>query len=412
MRRDPDPAILGKHRIEAATARRVLLDRQGLLRPFRSRLTRAGLAEEIGQLGFVQVDSVKTVERAHHMILFSRNHRYSPRQLVKLLETDRALFENWTHDAAVIPSAFYPYWRAAFETRKERLFRRWRDWHGDGFLAEIDTVLDHVGTHGPTRARDLRPEEAGPRGGWWNWAPSKVALEFLWRTGQLAVTRREGFEKLYDLADRVIPEEHRGHHPDRAALVDWACRSALDRLGFATAGELAAFWDLIGVEEAKAWVAARTGRDLVPVIQGSVDGSRDREAVTTEAVLAASEDLPTPSGAVRVLSPFDPVIRDRKRLKRLFGFDYRIEIFVPEAQRKYGYYVFPLLEKDRFAGRIDMKVDPDTGKLAVKNIWWESWVRSPAARADRLVAELEEVAAFAGADGVSLGALTARAIES
>jgi hypothetical protein len=388
-------------RLDPVRARRILLDRQQLSRHPGRRIDAAGLQDLIERMGFVQVDSVNTVERAHHMILHARSQSYRPAMLDRLLERERSLFENWTHDAAVIPSRFYPYWRWKFEREGAALRERWRKWRREGFEEVMQEMLEHVRREGPTRSRDLAPEEGRSGGGWWNWHPSKTALEYLWRTGELAVARREGFEKVYDLCHRVVPEDHHAARVEHDRFVDWACREALRRLGVATTGEIAKFWDIVTPAEAKQWAAADGGRGLPRVEVGALDGSRPRVALADPEVLDGDPmEIEMPS-RIRVLSPFDPVLRDRRRAERLFGFDYRIEIFVPEAKRKYGYYVFPLLEGDRMAGRIDMKRLSPGGPLHVRRVWWEKGVRRARSRTERLEAELVRIARFAGCDGVT-----------
>jgi uncharacterized protein YcaQ len=242
-------------------------------------------------------------------------------------------------------------------------------------------------------------------GGWWDWHPEKTALEYLWRTGELAVARREGFQKVYDLAERVIPAAHREAAPDRAALIDWACRGALERLVFATSGELAAFWGAVTPGEAATWCRDRLGRDLVEVaVEGAPRGraanGKPRPAYARPDFRERLAEMPAPPGGIRVLSPFDPLVRDRARTERLFGFRYRIEVFVPEARRRYGYYVFPLLERDRLIGRIDMARAKDDGALSVTGLWLEPRLALTKSREDRLAAELDRLARFVGVDAV------------
>ncbi len=375
-------------------ARRVFLHRHGLLdRPPRTQ-SKAGLLGLVERLGFIQVDSINTVERAHHMIVLARQPAHRSETLATLLEQDRSLFENWTHDAAVIPTALFPIWRRHFVRVADRLRERWRSWRREGFEAEFDAVLARIARDGPVLARELSDGTRKGGGGWWDWHPSKTALEYLWRTGALAVTRRDGFQKVYDLTERVIPAVHRESEIDDPTLVDWACRSALARLGFATPGELAGFWGLIGVEEAKAWCEAVGRIDYATVTVGTADGSKPRLALADPTLLALDAENLTPPARLRVLSPFDPVIRDRKRTQRLFGFDYRIEVFVPAVKRRYGYYVFPLLDGDRLVGRIDMRCRRDDGVLVVTGLWWELGLRPTKARQGRLEAELDRIARF------------------
>jgi len=326
-----------------AAARRLFLHRHGLAADPAGAPGIPGLADVISRLGFVQLDSVNTVERAHHMILAARRPAYRQANLATLTERQRGLFEHWTHDASFIPIAFYPHWRFRFERDKVRLADRWQKWRRDGFEAKFDEVLEHVAKNGPVMARDLGGGEARGNQGWWDWHPSKTALEYLWRTGALAVKQRRGFQKVFDLTERVIPPDILAVEPAAAETIHWAAASAMDRLGFATSGEIAAFWETITAAQAKTWTAARLGDDLIEIDVEGANGAI-RRCFARPSVLDNAETAPEAPAAVRILSPFDPALRDRKRAEWLFGFRYRIEIFVPEAKRQYGYYVFPVLE--------------------------------------------------------------------
>ncbi len=384
--------------IRNADARRFLLAAQGLCHPPGRKLAGGGLLELIDQLGYVQLDSINTVERAHHLILFARCQTYRRDHLAGPLEREASLFENWTHDAAVIPSRFYRYWMPRFDRERDGLRRRWRVHRRAGFEAQLDHVLHHVRDRGPVMARHFGGDEKKRADGWWDWHPAKTALEYLWRTGALAVARREGFQKVYDLAERVIPAHYRQAAPSTGELIDWACRGALDRLGFATPGELAQFWGTITAAEAAAWCRDNLGRAAIEVAVQSADGSAPKRAYARPDLPDLNADLPRPPGRLRVLSPFDPAIRDRIRTKRLFDFDYRIEVFVPAAKRQYGYYVFPLLERDQLVGRIDMKHDRQAGRLNVVGLWPEPGVSFAGRRHDRLEAELSRLHRLIGAD--------------
>lgn len=387
--------------LDNALARRLFMSRQGLCGEVNRKLDTGGLLDLVTRLGFVQVDSINTVARAHHMILFARNSTYRPALLTRLLEKERALFEHWTHDAALIPVDFYRHWQHRFLREEEMLLARWRNWRREGFEKVFDAVLDHVAENGPTMARDLGQGQKKSSGGWWDWHPDKTALEFHWRTGRLAITRREGFQKVYDLTERVIPEESRPDLGSADAFLDWACRSALERLGTATSGELAAFWDLIKPAEAAGWCKEALARgELIEVMVEPVDGGRPRKSLAFADLPDQLKGLAEAPGRLRVLSPFDPLIRDRKRCERLFGFDYRIEIFVPAAKRKYGYYVFPILEGDRFVGRIDMKHIQKNDRLEVTRLWLEPRIKFGSGRRRALEAELERHRRFVGAGEV------------
>ncbi|KQS96279.1 MULTISPECIES: winged helix-turn-helix domain-containing protein [unclassified Rhizobium] len=379
-------------------ARRIFLNKQGLAGAPHKALGKQGLLDLIHDIGFVQVDSIATVERAHHQILFSRNQTYRREHLTELLEKDGALFEHWTHDASILPSAFFRYWKHRFARREPILKERWLKWQGEGFDSTFEETYQRIAEGGAVMSRDLKVAEH-KSGGWWNWHPNKTALEYYWHTGKLAIAGRQNFQKIYDLAERVLPTHHYEPEVSEAEFVDWACRSALQRLGFATHGEIAAFFALIGPEEAKAWVMAHRD-ELTEVLIEPADGEKPRLSYAFNGFPDNLGDLAEPPARLRVLSPFDPLIRDRNRTERLFGFYYRIEIFVPEPKREYGYYVFPLLEGDRMVGRIDMKADRKSGTLDVKRLWWEKGVRASSGRMEKLEAELVRLAKFAGVENV------------
>ncbi len=382
-------------------ARHLFMALHGLSEPAHAKLSDAALQAEIERIGFVQVDSINTVARAHHMILHARNRTYRPAQLTRLLEDHRSLFENWTHDAAIIPTRYYPYWRPRFRRTAIRLCEAWRKRRGPGFEAAIDSVRDRITATGPVRARDLAAGAPKQGAGWWNWHPGKTALEYLWRTGELAIARRDGFQKVYDLASRVIPDEHRADAPDAPddnAVIDWACRCALERLGFASPREIAAFWDTVSAAEAAAWCQRNLDKGVGLVRVEGADGAVSRDLFALEGGAASVNPPPL---ILRILSPFDPMIRDRVRAKRLFGFDYRIEVFVPAAKRQFGYYVFPLLEGDRFVGRIDMKHSRQDGNaLRVTALWPEPGIRFGKQRTNALEAALDRTRRFCGADAL------------
>ncbi|TDH38669.1 winged helix-turn-helix domain-containing protein [Pseudohoeflea suaedae] len=382
-----------------STARRIFLAKQGLSGPPGAALSNDGLLDLIRRIGFVQVDSISTVERAHNMILFSRNQTFRPGQLTELIEEDRALFEHWTHDASIIPTDFYRYWKHFFLRKDARIRERWTRWRGEDYDSAFAETLAHITENGPVMAREMKSDEH-KSGGWWQWHPNKTALEYFWQTGKLSIHSRRNFQKVYDLSERVIPDHHREAEVSHEAFIDWACRSALERLGFATHGEIAAFWAMVTPEEAKTWIADNRD-ELIDVAIETVDG-RQRPSYALPGLSPDPDDWPEPPGRVRVLSPFDPVLRDRNRAERLFGFSYRIEIFVPEPRRQYGYYVFPLMEGERMIGRIDMKADRKAGTLNVRKLWWEPKVRASAGRMDKLASELARIAAFAGVGEVVL----------
>lgn len=384
-----------------APARRVFLHHHALSAAPVGACAGAPLAALIDQIGFVQVDSINTVERAHHMILWARRQSYRPPALKHLLETDRAIFEHWTHDASLLPIHLFPYWKHRFARDAARLHQNWRKWFRDGYEAQFETILNRIAKEGPVSSSDVGEGEARGKGGWWDWHPSKTALEWLWRTGQISVTRRDGFRKVYDLTENVVPATHLTKVVSPEDLTHWACTSALDRLGMATASEIAKYWNAIDKAAATQWIAHEAAAKRVTEVRvEAADGTHTAMWMRPE-VLATGETCPEPPNRLRILSPFDPALRDRARVERLFGYHYRIEVFVPEAQRKYGYYVFPVLEGARLIGRIDAKAWRTDGCLRVRAFWPERGITLTKARLAKLEAELWRLARFAGCETVA-----------
>ncbi len=378
-------------------ARRLFLGRHALSEAPLGPATGQHLHDLIERIGFVQVDSINTVARAHDMILWSRRQAYRPPALKRLLETDRSLWEHWTHDASILPARLHGVWQHRFQRDEERLHKNWKSWFRDGYEAQFDSILNRIAKDGPVGTADVGEGEVRGKGGWWDWHPSKTALEWLWRTGRIAVTRRDGFAKIYDLTERVIPVMHRAPVPVEG-VTDWACRTALDHLGFGTSGEIAAYWNAIAPEAARDWCRVALARG--EIIEIEVEGAQGQRRKSFLYPVTLTEDPPEPPARLRVLSPFDPALRDRKRAEFLFGFHYRIEVFVPEPKRIFGYYVFPVLEGDRLIGRIDAKAFRDAGALRVKGFWPEAGVKLTKGRLARLEGELDRLAAFAGCERV------------
>jgi uncharacterized protein YcaQ len=382
--------------VDNKTARRMFLDRHLLLGSRSGAGKGDDLQSVIDHLGFVQVDSVNTLARAHDLILWSRRQQYRAPNLPALMKT-RGAFEHWTHDASVISMQHFAMWRHKFAKDKDFMDRRWGAWRRDGFREQLDGVLKQITDEGRCTSMDVGKDEVKGEGGWWDWHPSKTALEYLWRSGDLSVCHRTGFRKVYDLTERVITPEHLNAHVPEPDMIDWACASALSRLGFATSGEIAAFYDIISPAQAKTWcTAALKSQAIIEADIESADGTLRTSFLFPDTL---DQTPPEPNARVRLLSPFDPALRDRKRAERLFGFHYRIEIFVPAPKRKYGYYVFPVMQGDRLIGRIDTKRDADA--TLVTAFWPEKGVAMGKARITSLKAEVDRAATFVGSESVN-----------
>ena len=384
-------------------ARRIFLHRHLLSDAPQGPASGNDLLQLIQGLGFVQLDSINTVARAHDLILFSRRQRYRPQALKSLYERDGALFEHWTHDAAVIPMGYYPHWELRRQRDAQMLRQRYKNWHQHDFEGRFQSVLDQIRAQGPVSSSDVGQDEPRSNGGWWDWHPSKTALEYLWRAGALCVVGRDGFQKRYDLTERVIDAAlcDPSQAPDEAQTIDWCCNGALDRLGFATPGELAAFWAHISPAEAKAWVQREQAAGRVEQVQiAGADGTVHRSFARPGLASDPAIDM-APTARLRVLSPFDPALRDRKRAERLFGFRYRIEMFVPAPKRVYGYYVFPILQGDSIVARVDMKAHRDRDTLVVRALWPEPGSRWGKGKQAAFEAELARIIRLAGVSQIA-----------
>lgn len=385
--------------VPAEAARRLLLGAQGLLDDPERKATAAVLKRLLVQLGFVQIDTINVLARAHDLTLFSRLHGYRPAQLQRLLEKERFLFEAFTHDASVVPSAWYGQWKLRFRRDAARIKEHaWWQHHFRGTDAEqvIRAVKARVAAEGPLRSADFEhPEKRGP---WWSWKPQKAALDYLWRSGELAIAGRVHFAKLYDLPERVLPLVHAAPEPDPDTHLEWACASAAERLGVFTPKELADYWANVEVAAARVWcdLAVKSGRLLTAEVE-SANGSLQRAFLLSDWE-ERWRRLPEPPQVTRLLSPFDPVLRDRARGLRRFGFDYRFEAFTPEPKRIHGYYVLPILEGDRLVGRLDPKLHRDQGLLEVRGLCWEPGIKATKARLRGLRDALERLATFVGAE--------------
>ncbi len=375
-------------KIDNRTARHLWLTSQGLGSPPTGPLD---LLSIIRSLGFVQLDSIQVVARAHHHILWSRNQNYREPMLDRLMARDRGVFEHFTHDASVLPMEFLPMWERQFRRKQERISNA--GWYSTMLDAEgRAAIAARIREEGALSTHAFDTKIAGPKE-MWSRPPHKLALDFMWYSGELATCHRVNFTKFYDLAERVFPAALRAQQIPDDEQIDWLCHAALDRMAFGSPGEIQKFWDAMDRHETADWIA-RTP-DLRPVEIESADGEWIAAFAPADIETRIAVLMP-PTSRLRILNPFDPVTRDRTRLARLFGFEYRIEMFVPAAKRVWGYYVFPILEGDRFTGRIEIKADRKADTLRVLKFWPEPGIRWTERRHAKLDAELTRLMRFVG----------------
>jgi uncharacterized protein YcaQ len=350
-----------RSRLSAAEARRLALGAQGFADPRPSgRVDRRHLRRVLDRIGLIQIDAVNVLVRSQELPLFARLGPH-PRSLIWDATRDGELFEYWVHEACHVPVDQYPLYRWAMEHHP-----RWKGFRA--FAAEhrdfVDAVLERVRAEGPVVASDIEQRER-PKEPWWDWNDGKRALEHLFRHGEIAVTRRPtDFARVYDLAERVIPLEHRSvPHPDAHTAKKELLLLAAKYHGVGTAKDLADYHRLTHVG-----AALRELVDEERLVAVDVEGWRQ------PAFLHPDATIPRRVRARALLSPFDPVVWHRDRAERIWDFFYRIEIYVPAPQRQYGYYVLPFLLGDRFVGRVDLKADRATGTLRAQATWAEPGV--------------------------------------
>ncbi|WP_375461487.1 winged helix-turn-helix domain-containing protein [uncultured Enterovirga sp.] len=380
-------------RFSAAEARRIALAASGFRDGRVERPTARHLARVVGRLGLLQIDSVNVLARAHYVPAFSRLGPYDPALLDRAAygRRHRTLFEYWGHEASLIRIDLEP----AFRWRMEEA-RAGRGIYGGlaRFGAErrpfIDEVLREVETRGPLTAADLegnrRPDEL--RGGWWGWTDAKRALEWLFWAGLLTTRTRRSFARIYDLPERVFPAEVIAQPtPEPAEAHRRLMAVAARALGIATEPDLRDYFRLDPASSKAAVAALVEAGDLLPA---AVEGW------SAPAYLDPAAAIPRRIEARALVSPFDPLVWERSRTERLFGFRYRLEIYTPAHKREHGYYVLPFLFGERLVARVDLKADRQAGRLLVQSVHLEPGAGDSAEILDALTAELGEMARWLG----------------
>jgi uncharacterized protein YcaQ len=372
-------------RLPAALARRIVLAAQGFADPRPTGVVDGRqLRRMTSRLAVLQIDSVNVLSRAHYLPAFSRLGPYPRETLDALAGRRRELFEYWAHEASLLPVRLHPHlrWRmaAAEEHAWGSMVRIQRE--RPGYVSE---VLERVREAGPLKASDLAEPRPDRPGSMWNWHAGKVALEWLFYTGVVTTRgRTAGFERVYDLTERVLPAVVlQAPTPEPADAVRELVRTASRALGVATERDLRDYFRLRPPAARAAIAELADAGELLPV---EVAGWGAPAWVHPEA------RRPRWVRARALLSPFDSLIWERPRVERLFGFRYRLEIYTPAAQRVHGYYVLPFLLGDRLVARVDLKADRQASVLRVQAAFAEDGVD----RAEVAAALAEELALMAG----------------
>ncbi len=364
--------------------RRLALSSQGLLQtqPFGRGL--AGACKAVNHLGYVQIDTISVVERAHHHVLHSRVPKFDPSMMNKML-IEGDIFEYWSHAAAFLPIDDFrfslPY--------KHAIKSGQTHWNKNPDRQLMAELLERIRTEGPLRSRDVETKVSN-RAGWWDWKPAKKALEQLFMEGDLMVKDRVGFQKNYDLTERVLPSTTNITMPSMEEFVTHMVNQQLRCHGVVSLKGLTYLRRNTALRNAvKSLVNERLAQGTLEQIQLS---SGDVYFIETGAL---ERRLPNLSNRLQILSPFDNSVIQRDRLKHLFQYDYQIECYVPEAKRKYGYFSLPLLFRGEFIGRMDCKAHRKIRLLEIKSLHLESNTGQQGFDDDRIInAFMEAIDSF------------------
>lgn len=371
--------------LSAAAARRVALAAQGFGGGAPPTVSTRQLSLMIRRIGLLQIDSVNVFERSHYLPAFSRLGAYDKTLLDRMtLERGGGHLEYWAHQAAIIPLRDWPLmgWR----------MRAYRDTYSAAnspWVAANESLLlwlrNELATRGPLLAREIEHDANRRKGNWWGWSDVKQGLEVLFLRGEVTSAGRSRFERRYALTEQIIPAELLDTEVERADAVRTLVRTAAGALGVATRGDIADYYRM------RLATAVPAIRDLVEsgeLIEVEIDGWREAGYLWHDA------RLPRRMDAAALLSPFDPVVWYRPRTERLYDFHYRIEIYTPEPQRRFGYYSLPILLGDTVVGRIDLKADRKPGILRVQSAWAET--AAPADTAERVAGLVRSAADWQG----------------
>jgi uncharacterized protein len=377
-------------------ARRIALHAQGFQGQSRDgKATWPKLARTVEQLHLLQIDSVNVLIRSHYLPLYARLGAYDRTALDKRSfdNKHRHFFECWAHEASLVPLALHPLLRWRMERAR----------NGDGTYAGMDkfgreekpflkSTLAFITQNGPTRTSEI-PGGGKSAGGWWGWSKGKLAMETLFDQGRITTAARQGFERIYDIPERVIPADILARPtPTETEAQHILVGMASQALGIATEQDLRDYFRLSPAAFKTALASTLEEGLLRPV---KVEGWKQ------QAFLHRDAKLPRKAGNTTLLSPFDPLVWNRDRAERLFNFHYRIELYTPEAKRKFGYYVLPFLHGENLAGRLCLKADRENATLRVNTAHHEAG-QNPDDLREPLLEELHRMANWLNLDHISI----------
>lgn len=376
-------------------AQQVMLASLGLSASPRYKAGKRDLLTAIRQIHNLQIDTISVVARAHQHILWSRLGSY-PTNWLEELHAEGQLFEYFAHAVCLLPIEDYPLFRAVMLEK----FIGWnniRDW-GRKNAAMLDQILSHIHQNGAVRSSDFESKQ--PRGAWWDWKVEKVALEHLYYRGDLMIARRERFQRVYDLRERVLPAWDDAQAPEYSTAVQELTRKAVKALGIASNTWAANYFYLKKAEAAAATAQLLAEGAIHPVRIEGVRGGPFFVHVENEPLLEAALADQLSAKHTTILSPFDPLISDRGRARDLFDFEYSIECYTPAPKRKYGYFVLPILHQGKLIGRLDAKAWRKEGRLEVIRLFLEPGITISAGLIKALAKTLRAYASWQGLSSV------------
>ena len=353
----------------------LFLERQHLDRPRGRRLNAASLARFVADAGGLQLDSINVLARAHEITTWSRFAPFSRRTLDALLWKRRVLFEYWAHAACLVPRSDLAAWKRAMADYEIR-HTGWTSWLKKNRRV-VAQVEDEIRTRGAMSNAEFKPRRPAGAAGWWNWKPATHALHWLWMSGRLLVDSRVHFQKRYDLAERVLPEFADTPALERDAFQHWHLVRSFHAMGAATEQDLAGYLTFPRMGRGVRRAALRAALDARIVREIEIPGDRRPWFALAEDLdaLAAAGRKRRASRGTALLAPFDSLMWYRGRVSRLFGFDYRIEVYTPGHKRVHGYYSLPILHDGQLVGRLDAKTHRGDGVLEVRAAHFEKWFR-------------------------------------
>jgi uncharacterized protein YcaQ len=383
--------------LSLGAARALHLAAQGMLQPRRARATKDDVLASIRRMGVLQIDTISVVARSPYLVLWSRLGDYDPDWLEELLAEGK-LFEYWAHEACFIPVEDYGLYRHRMLDTAPLGWKSGASWMR-GHAEQVERVLEHIRVEGPTRAADFERAD-GKSGGWWEWKPEKRSLEALFTAGKVMVARRQNFHRVYDLAERVLPGWDDSRTPPMAEVQREFVLRAVKALGLAKAA-----WIPDYHRTRPPHLAPEALCEEGLLLRARVEGWKEPVYIHPEhagLLEAAAQGRLNPTLST-LLSPFDPIVWDRRRALELFGFDYRLECYTPAEKRRYGYFTLPILRRGRLVGRIDAKAHRAAGMFELKLVALDEGVRSGDALLRDIAAAVGRCARWHGCPEVTVG---------